>query len=89
MQTGFMVLHKNLWLISGDEPLLKLVEMHLLKGDNKKLTKAFLVFLFSKVNMPVKDPVSSIKNSVPDCVSTSQPDVSNRAVKALLQLFLC
>ena len=36
-----MLLHTNLWLISDDKSLLKLVDMHLLKGDNKKLTSAF------------------------------------------------
>ena len=39
-QTGFMLLHTNLWLISDDKSLLKLVDMHLLKGGNEKLTSA-------------------------------------------------
>ena len=41
IQTGFMLLHTGLWLISEDKSLLRLVDMRLLKGDNKKLTSAF------------------------------------------------
>ena len=35
IQTGIMLLQTDLWLINEDKPLLKLVDMHLLKGDNK------------------------------------------------------
>ena len=34
IQTGFMLLHTDLWLISEDEILLKLVDMHLSKGGD-------------------------------------------------------
>ena len=45
IQTGFILLHTNLWLISGDKSLLKLVDMHWLKWDYKKLTSACKVFI--------------------------------------------
>ena len=41
IQTGFMLLHVDLWLISEDKSLLKLIDMHLIKGDNEKLISAF------------------------------------------------
>ena len=40
-QTGFMMLHTNLWLISDDKSLLKLIVLDLLKADNKKLISTF------------------------------------------------
>ena len=39
-QTIFMLLHTDLLLISEDKSLPNLVDMHLLKVDNKKLTSA-------------------------------------------------
>ena len=33
-----MLLHRNLWPISDDKFLHKLVDLHLLKGDKRKLT---------------------------------------------------
>jgi len=41
MQTGFVLIHIYLWMISGDKSLLTLVDMHLLKGGNNKLTSVF------------------------------------------------
>ena len=41
IQTGLMLLHTDLGLISEDKSLLKLVDIHLLKGDYEKLTSAF------------------------------------------------
>ena len=41
IQTGFMMLHTGLWQISEDYYSLKLVDMDLLKGGNKKLASAF------------------------------------------------
>ena len=35
VQTGFMLRHIYLWLITQDKSLLKFVGVHLLKGDNK------------------------------------------------------
>ena len=41
IQTDFMLLHTDLWLMSDDKSLLKLVDMHLLKGDDKKTDISF------------------------------------------------
>ena len=37
-----MLLHIDLWLLSEDKSLLKLVNMDLLKGDKKKIDISFL-----------------------------------------------
>ena len=69
IQTGFMLLHLHLWLISEDKSLLKLVDMYLLKGDNKELTSAFQVFVFEGHNHLIQtqrdgdDPWSKVFNN--------------------------
>ena len=49
IRTGSMLLHTVLWLISEDISLLKLVDLHLLKGDNKKTDVNFLGTCFLRV----------------------------------------
>ena len=52
MQNGFVLIHIYLWLISCDKSILTLVDMHLLKGDNNKMTSAFQVICFLSSGSP-------------------------------------